>query len=143
MEEWHRNRTHVEVQDQARQKWGKAYYIRKGRVLSPDEPATGQVLCETEILREAQFPLSYAAGFSGLRQASPGHPGVLHPGGEQPLLLPWEGGIAGTTASYSPRVRGHCRLLVEKMDIEEIKKQKAKGRIDKIKRQKAKGKKQK
>lgn len=55
MERWHVNRAHVEVQDQGRQKWWKAYYIRKGRMLSPDEPATGQVLCETEILREAQF----------------------------------------------------------------------------------------
>ncbi len=55
MERWQRNRTHVEVQDVARDKWFAAYYLRKARLLSAGEAASGKILCETAILRGTQF----------------------------------------------------------------------------------------
>jgi heme-degrading monooxygenase HmoA len=55
MERWQTHRAHREVQDLARQKWWTGYYIRKGRLLADDKTASGQVLCETAILRNSSF----------------------------------------------------------------------------------------
>ena len=46
------NREHVKVQDEAREKWWTAYYLRKGRLLADNEAATGTILHETMLLRE-------------------------------------------------------------------------------------------
>ncbi len=56
MEDWQRDREHVKVQDEAREKWWTAYYIRKGRILADNETATGIILNETMLLRDT--PLS-------------------------------------------------------------------------------------
>ena len=56
MEDWQRDREHVKVQDEAREKWWTAYYIRKGRILADGEAATGIILNETMLLRDT--PLS-------------------------------------------------------------------------------------
>jgi hypothetical protein len=58
MERFHLNATHVKVQDEARDKWWTAYYIRKGRLLGAGESASGQILCETAILRDSNFSKS-------------------------------------------------------------------------------------
>jgi hypothetical protein len=55
MERFHLNPTHAEVQDEGRDKWWTAYYIRKGRLLEESESASGRILCETAILREQKF----------------------------------------------------------------------------------------
>ena len=71
MEQWQANRSHIEVQDQARHQWWTAYYIRKGRLLAPTEPAAGLVLCETAILREARFsPEEHGRAAAALAQMS-------------------------------------------------------------------------
>ncbi len=56
MEDWQRDHAHVKIQDEAREKWWTAYYLRKGRMLADDEAATGIILNETMLLRDA--PLS-------------------------------------------------------------------------------------
>ncbi len=56
MEDWQRDREHVKVQDEAREKWWAAYYIRKGRILADNETAAGIILNETMLLRDT--PLS-------------------------------------------------------------------------------------
>ena len=56
MENWQRDHAHVEIQDEAREKWWTAYYLRKGRILADNEEATGTILNETMLLRET--PLS-------------------------------------------------------------------------------------
>ena len=52
MEEWQHDREHVKVQDEAREKWWTAYYLRKGRILADNEAATGTILNETMLLRD-------------------------------------------------------------------------------------------
>ena len=52
MEDWQRDREHVKVQDEAREKWWTAYYLRKGRILADNETATGIILNETMLLRD-------------------------------------------------------------------------------------------
>jgi hypothetical protein len=52
MERWQMHRAHTKVQDLAREVWWTAYYIRKGRVLAPQEVVSGKVLGETAILRD-------------------------------------------------------------------------------------------
>jgi len=58
MERFHLDQTHLKVQDEARDKWWTAYYIRKGRLLVAGESASGQILCETAILRDRNFSKS-------------------------------------------------------------------------------------
>ncbi len=52
MEAWQRDREHVKIQDEAREKWWTAYYLRKGRILADHEAATGTILNETMLLRD-------------------------------------------------------------------------------------------
>ena len=52
MEDWQRDHAHVKVQDEAREKWWTAYYLRKGRILADNEAATGTILNETMLLRD-------------------------------------------------------------------------------------------
>ena len=56
MENWQHDREHVKVQDEARDKWWTAYYLRKGRLLGDSEKATDTILNETMLLRDT--PLS-------------------------------------------------------------------------------------
>jgi hypothetical protein len=51
------HRAHTKVQDLARDVWWTGYYIRKGRVLAPQEAVSGKVLCETAILRDTLLAL--------------------------------------------------------------------------------------
>lgn len=53
MEQWNTDKAHVQVQNEARDTWWTAYYLRKGRLLGPAEEAAGQILCETVLLRDA------------------------------------------------------------------------------------------
>ena len=56
MEHWQADRTHNDVQDEARDSFWYAYYVRKGRLLSAAETAEGKLLCEAVLLRDQ--PLS-------------------------------------------------------------------------------------
>ena len=56
MEQWQADRTHNDVQDEARDSFWYAYYVRKGRLLSASETVEGTLLCESVLLRDA--PLS-------------------------------------------------------------------------------------
>ena len=56
MERWQADRTHNDVQDEARDSFWYAYYVRKGRLLSAVETVEGKLLCESVLLRDE--PLS-------------------------------------------------------------------------------------
>ncbi len=56
MEKWQADRTHNDVQDEARDSFWYAYYVRKGRLLAATEAAEGKLLCESVLLRDE--PLS-------------------------------------------------------------------------------------
>ena len=55
MERWQANRIHNQVQDEARERLWKAYFVRKGRMLEEQETSDGLILCETVILRDARL----------------------------------------------------------------------------------------
>ncbi|HTY54055.1 MAG TPA: hypothetical protein VMB26_02580 [Candidatus Binataceae bacterium] len=55
MERFQLNPAHVEVQNEGRDKWWTAYYIRKGRLLAQEESVSGRILCETAILRNEKL----------------------------------------------------------------------------------------
>lgn len=55
MEQWQKDREHVDVQDSARATWWTGYYIRKGRLLAPGESVTGQILSEIMICRDTEL----------------------------------------------------------------------------------------
>ena len=55
MENWQHERMHVQIQDEARNKWWSAYYLRKGRLVGDGEAISGKILHETMLLRNSQL----------------------------------------------------------------------------------------